>query len=133
MPHIHPVSDLKNNLNQLSEICRKEHEPVYLTRKGHGELVLMGIEEYEQMLAKLKAVEEEDAEIEALWVDEIQERYRAIQEGTVTCIPADEAMRQARERLGDEARRISPLCTGRTYSSSGILRSEGCRAWAALP
>lgn len=47
MPHIHPVSDLKNNLNHLSEICRKEHEPVYLTRRGHGELVLMGMEEYE--------------------------------------------------------------------------------------
>jgi len=99
MPHIHPVSDLKNNLNHLSEICRKEHEPVYLTRKGHGELVLMGMEEYEQMVAKLKAVEEEDAEIEALWVAEIQERYQAIEEGAVTCIPADEAMRQARERL----------------------------------
>jgi hypothetical protein len=43
--------------------------------------------------------EEEDDEIEALWIAEIQERYRAIQEGTVTCIPAEEAMRQARERL----------------------------------
>lgn len=99
MPHIHPVSDLKNNLNHLSEICRKEHEPVYLTRRGHGELVLMGMEEYESLLAKLKATEEEDAEIEALWVAEIQERYRAIQEGTVTCIPSEEAMRQARERI----------------------------------
>ncbi|MEI6206786.1 MAG: type II toxin-antitoxin system prevent-host-death family antitoxin [Desulfuromonadales bacterium] len=99
MPHIHPVSDLKNNLNHLSEICRNEHEPVYLTRRGHGELVLMGMEEYESLMAKLKATEEEDAEIEALWVAEIQERYRAIQEGTVTCIAADEAMRQARKRI----------------------------------
>lgn len=99
MPHIHPVSDLKNNLNHLSEICRKTHEPVYLTRRGHGELVLVGIEEYELLLAKVKSTEEEDAEIEALWVAEIQGRYRAIQEGSVTCIPADEAMRQARERL----------------------------------
>lgn len=99
MPHIHPVSDLKNNLSHLSEICRKEHEPVYLTRRGHGELVLLGIEEYECMVAKLKTSEEEDAEIEKLWVSEIQERYRAIQQGTVTCIPADEAMKQARERL----------------------------------
>ena|ERR1039457_1072511 len=99
MPHIHPVSDLKNNLNYLSEICRKENEPVYLTRRGHGELVLMGIKEYENLMAKLKATEDEDAEIEALWVAEIQERYRAVQEGTVTCIPAEEAMRQARERI----------------------------------
>lgn len=37
--------------------------------------------------------------IEALWVAEIQERYRAIQEGTVTCIPSEEAMCQARERI----------------------------------
>jgi len=99
MPHIHPVSDLKNNLNHLTEICRKEHAPVYLTRRGHGELVLLGIEEYERLLAKVKITEDEEAEIEALWVAEIQERYRSIQERTVTCIPADEAMRQARERI----------------------------------
>ena len=99
MPHIHPVSDLKNNLHHLAELCRNEHKPVYLTRRGHGELVLLGMEEYESMLARLKATEEEDAEIETLWVAEIQERYRAIQDGTVVCIPADEAMRQARERI----------------------------------
>jgi Putative addiction module component len=58
----------------------------------------MGMEEYERLLAKVK-ITDEDAEIEALWVAEIQERYRAMQEGTVTCIPADEAMRQARERI----------------------------------
>ncbi len=99
MPHIHPVSELKNNLNHLSEICRKEHEPVYLTRRGHGELVLMGLEEYERMVAKLKTVEDEETEIEALWVAELQERYRAIQAGDVQCIPAADAMRQARERI----------------------------------
>ena len=99
MPYIHPVSDLKNNLNHLLEICRKEHEPVFLTRRGHGELVLIGIEENERLLAKSKATEEEHAEIEALWVAEIQERYNDIREGTVTCIPAEEAMRLARERI----------------------------------
>ena len=99
MPHIHPISDLKNNLNQLAEICRKEHEPVYLTRRGHGELVLMGLEEYERIMAKLKTIEYEDAETEALWAAELQERYRSLQAGEVTCIPAEDAMRQARERL----------------------------------
>lgn len=99
MPHIHPVSDLKNNLNHLSEICRKEHEPVYLTRRGHGELVLMGLEEYERLMAKIKSVEDEETEIKALWVAELQERYRAIQTGEVECIPAADAMQQARERI----------------------------------
>ena len=99
MPHIHPVSDLKNNLSRLSDICRKEHEPVYLTRKGHGDLVLLSMEEYERMVAKLKVREEEEAEVETLWVAEVQSRYQDIQEGKVSCIPADEAMSQARERL----------------------------------
>lgn len=40
-----------------------------------------------------------DYEIEDHWAVEIQEQYRAIKERTVTCIPADEAMRQARERI----------------------------------
>ena len=99
MPHIHPVSTLKNNLNYLSEICRTEHEPVYLTRKGHGELVLLGMDDYEHLLSQLKTVEDEEAELEGLWVAELTERYRAIQAGEVECIPADEAMRQAREWL----------------------------------
>lgn len=99
MPRIHPVSDLKNNLNHLTDVCRIEHEPVYLTRRGHGELVLLGIEEYENLLSKLKTTEDEDAEIEAMWVAEIEERYLSIKNGTVTCIPADDAMRQARERI----------------------------------
>jgi prevent-host-death family protein len=99
MPHIHPVSDLKNNLNHLTAVCRNEHEPVYLTRRGHGELVLLGLEEYENLLSKLKTTEDEDAEIEAMWVAEIEERYHSIKDGSVTCIPADDAMRQARERI----------------------------------
>ena len=47
---------------------------MYLTRRAHDELVLMGIKEYKGLMTKLKATEEEDAEIEALWVAEIQER-----------------------------------------------------------
>ena len=62
----------------------------------------MGIEEYENLLSKLKATEDEDAEIEAMWVAEIEERYLSIKDGSVTCIPADDAMRRARERIRRE-------------------------------
>jgi len=99
MPHIHPVSDLKNNLSHLTALCRDEHEPVYLTRRGHGELVLLGLDEYEKLLSKLKTTEEEDDEIEAMWIAEVEERYHTIKDGSVTCIPADDVMRQARERI----------------------------------
>jgi prevent-host-death family protein len=59
MPHIYPVSDLKNNLTYLNAVCRNEHEPVYLTRRGHGKLVLLGLEEYEKLLSRVKTIEEE--------------------------------------------------------------------------
>ena len=38
----------------------------------------MGVEEYEKLLSKLKTTEDEDAEIEAMWVAEIEERYHSM-------------------------------------------------------
>jgi hypothetical protein len=53
----------------------------------------------EQEGERLKTVSDENAGIEATWVSEVLERYRAIQGGVVTRIPAYEAMRQARKRI----------------------------------
>ncbi|MCX7017093.1 MAG: addiction module protein [Candidatus Sumerlaeota bacterium] len=38
-------------------------------------------------------------EIEKAWMDEADRRWREIEEGKVQCLPADEVMKQARERL----------------------------------
>ena len=99
MHHIHPVSELRSNLNQLAEICRKENEPVFLTRKGHGDLVLLSLEGYERMVAKLKQHEGCDADIEALWVREAETRYDEVVAGKVECRPLDEAIEDARRAL----------------------------------
>ena len=55
MPSIRPISDLRNNANEISEYCRKEREPVYITKNGTGDMVIMSIEDYEkqQMLLSL--------------------------------------------------------------------------------
>ena len=34
MPTIRPISDLRNNANEISDFCRQTHEPVYITRNG---------------------------------------------------------------------------------------------------
>ena len=39
MPTIKPISDLRNNFNQISEICHKDGEPVFITKNGQGDLV----------------------------------------------------------------------------------------------
>lgn len=54
MPIIKPISDLRNNFNQISEICHKEQEPVFITKNGEGDMVVMSLALYEQQQALLE-------------------------------------------------------------------------------
>jgi prevent-host-death family protein len=57
MPKILPISDLRNNFNEISETCHKDAEPVYITKNGKGDLVVMSLAYYEQIQAKLDLYE----------------------------------------------------------------------------
>ena len=50
MPQIRPITDLRNT-NEISEICHKKNEPIFITKNGYGDLVVMSIETYERQLA----------------------------------------------------------------------------------
>jgi len=39
-------SDLRKNYNSVAEICRTQKVPVFLTRNGEGDMVIMDIESY---------------------------------------------------------------------------------------
>lgn len=54
MPIIRPISDLRNNFTQISEICHKEGEPVFLTKNGQGDMVVMSLALYEKQLALIE-------------------------------------------------------------------------------
>ncbi len=54
MPIIKSISDLRNKANEISEICHKEGEPVYITKNGHGDLVVMSQALYERQQAMLE-------------------------------------------------------------------------------
>ena len=49
MPQIRPITDLRNT-NEISEICHARREPVFITKNGYGDLVVMSIETYEAMV-----------------------------------------------------------------------------------
>ena len=53
MPNIRPISDLRNNSNEISEFCRTSREPVFITKNGVGDMVVMSIEMYERQQAQL--------------------------------------------------------------------------------
>ena len=68
MPNIRPISDLRNNSNEISEFCRTAREPVFITKNGVGDMVVMSIEMYEQQQSQLDLyakLAESEAEVAA--------------------------------------------------------------------
>lgn len=54
MPQIRPITDLRNT-NEISDICHATKEPVFITKNGYGDLVVMSIETYDDMLKTAEA------------------------------------------------------------------------------
>ena len=52
MPQIIPIKDLKNN-SEISEMCHKSDAPIYITKNGYGDMVIMGMEVYERTMRQL--------------------------------------------------------------------------------
>ncbi len=48
MPQIRPITDLRNT-TEISELCHARREPLFITKNGYGDLVVMSIEAYEEM------------------------------------------------------------------------------------
>ena len=51
MPSIRPISELRNSANEISDFCRQTREPVYITRNGTGDMVILSMEEFERQQA----------------------------------------------------------------------------------
>ena len=52
MPQIIPIKDLKNT-SEISDMCHKADEPIYITKNGYGDMVIMSIEIYERAMRQL--------------------------------------------------------------------------------
>lgn len=52
MPQIIPIKDLKNT-SEISEMCHKAKEPIYITKNGYGDMVIMSMEIYENTMKKI--------------------------------------------------------------------------------
>ena len=49
MPLIRSISDLRNRTMEISELCHSEDQPVFITRNGKGDLVVMSQAHYERL------------------------------------------------------------------------------------
>ena len=54
MPAIRSSADLLNNFNEIREFCLNYREPIFLTNNGQGELAVMSIDSYEELVGKIE-------------------------------------------------------------------------------
>ncbi len=87
---IKPSTALRNEYNEISNYCKESMEPVYLTKNGEGDLVVMSIEAYtyrEEMLDLREKLL--DAEMDRIngaksySIDEVSERLRKLIDGQI--------------------------------------------------
>ena len=50
VPKIRPVSDLRNKFSDISKLVHETNEPIFFTKNGHGNMVVMSLEAYERNL-----------------------------------------------------------------------------------
>ena len=52
MPQIIPIKYLRDT-TRISEMCNTTNEPIYITKNGYGDMVVMSMAAYEQRLARI--------------------------------------------------------------------------------
>ena len=67
MPQIRPITDLRNT-TEISNLCHAKNEPIFITKNGYGDMVLMSMETYDELISIAKvdqAIAESEAELAA--------------------------------------------------------------------
>ena len=57
MPKIIPIKELKNT-SEISELCHKSQGPIYVTKNGYGDMVIMSMEIYESTMRQINMYRE---------------------------------------------------------------------------
>ena len=54
MPIIKPISDLRNKSNEISKLAHESNQPVFITKNGEGDLVVMSMSHYSNLQLKIE-------------------------------------------------------------------------------
>lgn len=83
MSQIRPITALRNT-NEISELCHSKKEPIFITKNGYGDLVVLSIETYEEL-------------VETSYIDKaIGDAEQEMNEGTL--LDAREVLRNLRRK-----------------------------------
>ena len=82
MPQIIPIRDLKNT-SEISDLCHSYEEPVFITKNGYGDMVIMSMETYEKTMFMndvYKKLEDAEKSVVSGDVQEALESLKSIRE-----------------------------------------------------
>ena len=83
MAIIKPCADLRNNYNEISKICHETNQPIYITKNGYDDLVVMSTDAYEKLFYNSSNNSEKyltEEEVNALIEKEFTKHYETIEE-----------------------------------------------------
>ena len=99
MALIRPCADLRNNYNEISKICHETKEPMYITKNGTNDLVILSDEAYEELTKVLEETEEE--RIDRLVSEHFDKHYATFEEFQKDILKKiEEAMQEIKEGKG---------------------------------
>ena len=78
MALIRPSVDLRNNYSEISKICHETKEPIYITKNGTNDLVILSDEAFEELTKGLEETEEE--KIDRLVSEHFDKQYATFEE-----------------------------------------------------
>ena len=78
MPLIRPCADLRNNYNEISKICHETNKPVYITKNGANDIVILSNEAFEIYEKNKEEIEEK--RIEKLVAEQFDKHYASFEE-----------------------------------------------------
>ena len=78
MALIRPSVDLRNNYSEISKICHETKEPMYITKNGTNDLVILSDEAFEELTKGLEETEEE--KIDRLVSEHFDKQYATFEE-----------------------------------------------------
>ncbi len=87
MPITRTASDLQRNISEVYELCEQNDQPIYITRNGHADLIVMSARAYEERALLRQQVYEYEMEIK----ERAERAYAEIEAGAG--IPLEEALK----------------------------------------
>ena len=82
MPRIIPIRDLKDT-TAISQMCNESTEPVFITKNGYGDMVIMSMKTYEEKMFMADVyfkLAEAEAEVREGKVSDAREGLRMLRE-----------------------------------------------------